>query len=81
MNLCNKDCGNCPIINHENNRMITFILNSLIETLGEDKVYPIVEAACPNLTCCFDCKIDDFCHVKGCKIVAAVKDKYGKATP
>lgn len=54
--------------------MVTFILNSLLEKFG-DEVYPVVQSACPNLTCCFDCRIDDFCHVEGCEIAEAAKEK------
>lgn len=78
--FCDNDCNNCPIIMSDNSRMVSFILNSLIESLGVDKVYLIVQAACPNLTCCADCHIDDFCHVEGCEIVTAAEDRYGKPT-
>ncbi len=65
--LCNKECNNCPVISHENNRMVTNILNKLHNKFGNE-VYLIVQSLCPNLTCCFDCKIDDFCHVEECKL-------------
>jgi len=78
--FCDNDCNNCPIIMSDNSRIVSFILNSLVEALGIDKVYPIVQAACPNLTCCADCHIDDFCHVESCEIVAAAEEKYGKPT-
>jgi len=32
-------------------------------------VYSIVEDLCPNLTVCYDCRIDDFCHIEGCKMM------------
>lgn len=73
MELCNKECNNCPLIKHENSRMVTFILNSLIENIGMYRVYDIVQNACPNLTVCFDCKIDDFCHFEGCKLAEAAE--------
>lgn len=79
MKLCDEDCNHCQIIFHENSRMVTFILNSLLEKFG-DGVYEVVQSACPNLTCCFDCRIDDFCHVEGCEIAAAAEEKYGKPT-
>jgi len=79
MKLCDNDCNHCQIIRHENSRMVTFILNSLFEKFG-DEVYLVVQSACPNLTCCFDCRIDDFCHVEGCEIAAAAEEKYGKPT-
>lgn len=67
LNLCDGDCNHCPIINHRNSRMITRILN-IIHNRYPD-IYIEVEYRCPNLTCCYDCKIDDFCHTeKGCKL-------------
>ena len=65
--LCDRNCNECPIINHPNSKIVTVILNSLLERFGED-VYKIVQSNCPNLTCCFDCHIDDFCHTEGCKL-------------
>lgn len=29
--------------------------------------YIITQYACPNLTCCPECHIDDFCHIEGCE--------------
>jgi hypothetical protein len=40
--LCNKDCNHCPIILHENSRMLTKVLNELYVKFG-DEVYTIVE--------------------------------------
>ena len=65
--LCDEDCNHCPIILHKNSRMITKILNELLNKFG-DGVYAIVQKNCPNLTCCRDCHIDDFCHIEGCKL-------------
>jgi len=72
MKLCNKDCKNCEVLLNENARMITFILNSLYEKFGSG-VYSVVQNACPNLTCCYDCHIDDFCHFEDCTIEPMVK--------
>jgi hypothetical protein len=71
--LCDRDCNNCPIITHPNSRMVTYILNSLYEKMSDGDVYSTVQQACPNLTCCFDCHIDDFCHFEGCKIQSKVE--------
>lgn len=65
--LCNRDCNHCPIILHPNSRMVTKILNRLLDQCGEG-VYTTVQALCPNLTVCYDCRIDDFCHVAGCEL-------------
>jgi hypothetical protein len=65
--LCDGDCNNCQIIRHKNSRMLTKIFNQLYNELG-DKVYEIVQGNCPNMTCCYDCHIDDFCHTAGCKL-------------
>jgi len=34
MELCDRDCNNCPIIGHPNSRMVTKILNELYDSLG-----------------------------------------------
>lgn len=73
MRLCDEDCNKCPLMLHPNSRMVSKIFNELVEKLGEDKVYPIVQANCPNLTCCYDCRIDDFCHVENCDIMNKVE--------
>ena len=70
--LCNEDCNRCPIIGDPNNRLLTFILNKTHNKFGDD-FYKIVQEACPNLTCCFDCRTDDFCHVEGCEIMKKVE--------
>lgn len=66
--LCNEDCNHCPIILHPNSRMVTKILNQARDKFGED-FYHIVQSNCPNLTVCYDCRIDDFCHVEDCTLV------------
>jgi len=74
MVLCDEDCNHCPIIMHPNNRMVTYILNKAEQKFGNE-MYKIVQNACPNLTCCFDCRIDDFCHNEdSCEIMAKVNN-------
>lgn len=68
MELCNKNCNECPIILHPNSRILTKIFNQLYTAFGEE-MYHIVQSNCPNLTCCYDCHIDDFCHFESCKIL------------
>ena len=63
--LCDGRCNECPIIRHPNSRMLTAVLNEAHGKFGS-AFYTIVQARCPNLTCCYDCGIDDFCHVEGC---------------
>ena len=65
--LCNGDCNNCPLMRHDNSRMLTKIFNELQNKLGNE-VYKIVQNNCPNMTVCKDCRIDDFCHIEGCKL-------------
>jgi hypothetical protein len=65
MRSCNGDCNRCPIVNHPNSRMLTRILNELYAKFG-DGVYKVVQGNCPNLTVCYNCRIDDFCHIEGC---------------
>ena len=79
MKLCDGNCNECPIIMHPNSRMVTRILNMLHEKFGDD-AYVIVQSHCPNLTCCYDCGIDDFCHDSDCILPdpkAKVKHRYG----
>jgi len=66
--LCNGDCNNCRILFDPNSKILTHIFNELYDKLGNE-VYKIVQEHCPNLTVCFDCRIDDFCHVEGCEII------------
>lgn len=47
--------------------MLTKVLNELRDGLG-GAVREIVERNYPN-TVCYDCRIDDFCHIEGCKLV------------
>lgn len=67
---CDEDCNRCPLLREGNARILTVIFNELNERFG-DGVYAVVQGACPNLTVCFDCRIDDFCHVEGCELLAA----------
>jgi hypothetical protein len=67
--FCDGNCNECPIIGHPNSRELTVILNELVARFGDD-AYAIVQARCPNLTCCYDCHIDDFCHFEsGCELL------------
>ena len=65
--LCNRDCNNCPVITHLNSRMLTHILNLIHDKFG-DESYKIIQDNCPNMTACYDCRIDDFCHEEGCEL-------------
>jgi len=64
--LCDEDCNNCPIIYHPNSRMFTKILNETYNKFGND-FYGIVQKYCPNLTICYGCRVDDFCHIEKCE--------------
>ena len=66
--VCDENCNECPVIGHENSRMLTKILNEARDKFG-DEFYHIVQRNCPNMTVCYDCRIDDFCHVEGCELV------------
>jgi len=68
MRVCNEDCNNCPVILHPNNRMLTKIMNEAYNKFGNE-FYAIVEKNCPNMTVCYDCRVDDFCHIEGCEII------------
>jgi hypothetical protein len=66
--VCDSKCNDCPLMNESNAKMLTVIFNQLYNKFGHG-VYEIVEENCPNLTCCYDCHIDDFCHLEDCKLV------------
>ena len=74
--LCDENCNNCPIIRHPNSVMVTFVMNKLGEEFGFDKLADIINKLCPNLTCCFDCRSDDFCHFTDCEIAKLLEDGY-----
>ena len=67
MRVCNEDCNNCPVITHPNSRMLTKVLNELLNKFGEG-VYEIVQNNCPNFTVYYECRVDDFCHIEGCEL-------------
>lgn len=62
--FCNEDCNNCDI---HMNRQFSLLINVLYQKFGEE-VYHITQMVCPNMTCCADCRIDDFCHMEKCEI-------------
>ena len=64
LRFCDEDCNNCGI---HANRQFSLLVNILHERFG-DEVYRITQAVCPNMTCCADCRIDDFCHDEDCEI-------------
>jgi len=66
--LCDGNCNECQLLSDPNSKILTHIFNELHDKLG-DEVYATVQKHCPNLTCCFYCRIDDFCHAEGCKII------------
>lgn len=66
--ICNEKCSSCPIISHYNNRMLTKILNEAYKKFGKEFYY-IVQKNCPNMTGCYNCHIDDFCHLENCDLV------------
>ena len=64
---CDGKCNDCPIVLHPNSKMVTHVLNSIYDKFG-DKAYAIIQKNCPNLTVCYNCRVDDFCHIEGCEI-------------
>ena len=66
---CNEDCNNCNVLRGQGFRQLTVILNALYEVFGAE-VYEVVQHYCPNFTVCADCRIDDFCHMEGCELLA-----------
>jgi len=70
--LCDGNCNECPLMfEHPSNRMLTFILNKALNKFG-DEFYELINKYCTNLTCCNECRVDDFVHVEGCTIMEAI---------
>jgi hypothetical protein len=46
-------------------------MNEAFDKFGND-FYAIVQENCPNMTVCYDCRIDDFCHMEGCEIIKQI---------
>lgn len=70
--FCNEKCNECPLLEENGaTRELAAILNKLVMIHGDEIVQEINEE-CPNLTCCPDCRIDDFCHTEGCEIINEV---------
>lgn len=67
LGFCDGNCNECIVIR---SRAVSFVLESLYSAFG-DKAYKIIQESCPNMTCCADCCIDDFSHVKDCEISKA----------
>ena len=65
--FCDDQCNSCPVINHGNSRLLSLIMNAMYNRFG-DGVREILNTFCPDLTCCADCRGDDFSHTKGCEI-------------
>ena len=81
--FCDENCNECPIILHKNSRQLTYIMNLLYEKFG-DEMYQIIQSNCPNMTVCYDCRIDDFVHREdGCEITHCLEGAYplSPATP
>lgn len=67
--MCDEDCNNCSLMEENpSNRELTRILNLVYDKFGGE-FYKLIESNCPNLTCCNECHIDDFCHLEDCTIV------------
>lgn len=66
--LCDGKCNTCPLLNHPNSKMLTHIFNRLNDKFGNG-VYKIVQDKCCNMTVCYNCRIDDFCHLENCELI------------
>lgn len=62
--LCDNDCNTCEAIQ---NKQVALLLNVLALVYGKG-IWWITNRICPNLTCCPNCHIDDFCHWKDADI-------------
>jgi len=64
------DCNECYCKTPYLHRVAYSILFKLFITpkIDSDLVYKYTQSICPNLTCCPECRMDDFTHVEGCKL-------------
>jgi len=71
--LCTENCNKCSLLsNTASNRELTRILNLAYDKFG-DEFYKLIEGNCPNLTCCVECRVDDFTHFEDCTIQASTE--------
>jgi len=56
------------MVNTPSKRQLTYALNAAYTMFGY-AFLALINNICPNLTVCPECRIDDFCHFSGCKII------------
>jgi len=66
--ICDEKCNECKLLTEKNARMLTAIFNALYKQLG-NRVYETVQAHCPCMTTCYDCRMDDFVHSEDCDLL------------
>lgn len=64
------DCNRCYIKTPYLHRVAYSILFKLYlyYRVNNEFIYRTTQSICPNLTCCPECRMDDFTHVEGCKL-------------
>ena len=74
---CPRDCNNClPKADIHLRRMIYRVLTAIsFNPEFDTAIDPIVNGICPNLTCCPECGVDDFCHVEGCEFADSLVEE------
>ena len=60
------NCNDCAIENLALRATCYDILYAHYLLFGNQS-YALTQKGCPNMTCCPECRIDDFCHIEGCK--------------
>ena len=64
-----RDCNNCDILSSRRYKYLYLMLAKLDWALSDTEIkgktlLGIVNTACPNMTCCPECRVDDFVHVE-----------------
>lgn len=77
--FCNNNCNECSLLfgatekEYNEHKQMYLLLDALEIAFGEG-VTQIANMICPNLTCCPDCHIDDFSHIRDCEIDKAANE-------
>jgi len=79
MELCDRKCNECPLMIHPNARVLTMIFNKAYKKYGKG-FYDIIKD-CINMSICYDCHIDDFCHHEDCEIIKEITEQAGAVDP
>lgn len=63
--ICDEICNGCR--NNRSSRASYRILQLINER--DESIIKEINKICPNMSCCPECRVDDFCHVEGCNYI------------